>query len=86
MYDHRASDVGRTLIREETLDRPFPLYQLEDVFASKSTGTLALRAGPLLKFAAWCIDLQLVAFPVQEELIYRFLDEHRLQLAPTFAN
>eukprot|EP00971_Amphidinium_carterae_P320220 6365311-Amphidinium_carterae.1 len=48
MTNPRASDVGRNLLREATTEVPVGNQQLEDVFATKATSTLAKRAGPIL--------------------------------------
>eukprot|EP00971_Amphidinium_carterae_P331234 6464683-Amphidinium_carterae.1 len=85
MSNPRASVVGRNLVREASVDVPADTQQLEDVFAVKATGTLAKRAGPILKFMAWCHNLGIEALPLQEEHVYRFLSEGRGTQAATFA-
>eukprot|EP00971_Amphidinium_carterae_P304718 6055288-Amphidinium_carterae.1 len=82
----RASDIGRTILREESTGQNFPMQQLQDIFAAKSTGTLAMRAGPLLKYAAWCLKTGRDAFPVDEQVVYTFLEDLRGKSAPTFAH
>ena len=85
-YDLRATKVGRTFIREAggADDQADQRRQLEDVFGTRSTSTLAKRAGPLLKFVAWCGDKQYVAFPVDERYVYEFLRYKADTGSPTF--
>ena len=56
---------------------------LKDVFAGKSTGTIHARAGPILRYIAWCHDTGGTAFPLNEGMIYQFMSAHD-HSAPTF--
>eukprot|EP00435_Cladocopium_sp_Y103_P026055 s4349_g6.t1 len=57
---------------------------LKNVFASKSTSTLLGRAGPMMRFMFYCDNMQLKAFPVNEEVVYAFMLAEEQQAAPTF--
>eukprot|EP00971_Amphidinium_carterae_P116062 2299282-Amphidinium_carterae.1 len=70
MVAPRAFKVGRDLLKEASIDIPNSDQQLADVFAVKATGTLAIRAGPLLKYIQWCARQEKQAFPVDEEDVY----------------
>ena len=58
---------------------------IEDAFASRSTNTLLSRAGPMLRYIAWCRANGLEAFPVQESVAYIFLCyQRKSECAATF--
>ena len=64
----RASVAGRTMIREASLggSDESQVQQLQDILAPKATSTLAKRAGPILKFIAWCQIEGVDPLPMQE--------------------
>ena len=87
MTNLRASDVGRTLLREASLGETTENQdeQLRDILAPKATSTLAKRAGPLLKLIAFAQANDFEPLPLDEAVAYRFLASKQEVLAPSFA-
>ena len=57
---------------------------ISDALAAKSTSTLHTRAGPILRYVAFCESEGLEPFPVREEVVYRFFYDMQAQVAATF--
>ena len=55
---------------------------LEDTFAGKSASTLNGRAGALLMYMRWTKSVNLVAFPLTEEVCYAYVKSCRIECAP----
>ena len=58
---------------------------LKNIFSSKSTSTLHGRAGPFLRFLHFCSSRQLNAFPLNEDVVYAFMQSEEEHAAPTFS-
>eukprot|EP00971_Amphidinium_carterae_P103491 2048916-Amphidinium_carterae.1 len=86
----RASNAGRTILREATIGEvdsiQRQLMQIRDILAPKATSTVAKRAGPITKYMAWCHAEGKEAFPFTDDNVYQFLSHRREDLAPTFAS
>ena len=57
---------------------------ISDALAAKSTSTLHTRAGPILRYVAFCESEGLEPFPVREEVVYKFFYDMQAQVAATF--
>ena len=57
---------------------------ISDALAAKSTSTLHTRAGPILRYVAFCESEGLEPFPVRNEVVYRFFYDMQAQVAATF--
>ena len=76
LQDLNSSGLGRSLMDrtnrlagEDVLQSTF-----ENVFSSKSTGTLAKRSGHLWQLQMWCHEVDIVSiFHLQEDHVYAFL-------------
>ena len=70
-------------------DRLSPLGQticdgLKHVFAGRATGTLHNRAGPMIRYKHWCDVNHLVAIPLEEKTVYRYMCSESSVAAPTY--
>ena len=81
LLDHGLThfEVGRLLLRDaNSLRSDESLKQsLDDIFASRATGTLGKRGADLMKYASWAAEQGESAFPVLESMVYRYLCERR---------
>ncbi|CAE7329656.1 unnamed protein product [Symbiodinium sp. CCMP2592] len=59
---------------------------LGDVFSLKASSTLHSRAGPVLRYMAFCWRIREQPFPLSEQKMYRFVKEYCSGAAPTFAS
>ncbi|CAE7322113.1 unnamed protein product [Symbiodinium sp. CCMP2592] len=59
---------------------------LGDVFSLKASSTLHSRAGPVLRYMAFCWRIREQPFPLSEQKMYRFVQEYCSGAAPTFAS
>ena len=97
LNDHRMAAVKRWLSivewevgefqfgKQWLQDQSYDLGNiLSDVVASRATGTLHDRAGPILRFISWCKDRQLKPIPFNETLIYDFFNSMGDEVAATF--
>eukprot|EP00435_Cladocopium_sp_Y103_P067650 s333_g30.t1 len=57
---------------------------LEMSLTAKSTSTLHSRAGPVLRYVAWCKSVNLNPFPMDKIVTFKFLDMLKDSCAPTF--
>ena len=79
--DPLAWEIGRQAL-------PLPhgrglLESITDALASKATGTLHARAGPLLRFAAFCDENGEAPWPLREDMVYAYFKELSKKCAPT---
>ncbi|CAE7243210.1 unnamed protein product [Symbiodinium sp. CCMP2592] len=60
------------------------LESISNALAAKSTATLHTRAGPMIRYLAFC-DLEgIEPFPIREEVMYKFFYDMQTQVAATF--
>ncbi|CAE7763006.1 SLC24A2 [Symbiodinium sp. CCMP2592] len=60
------------------------LESISNALAAKSTATLHTRAGPMIRYLAFC-DLEgIEPFPIREEVMYKFFYDMQAQVAATF--
>ena len=57
---------------------------ISDALAAKSTSTLHARAGPILRYVAFCESEGIEPFPLREEVVYKFFYDMQAQVAATF--
>ena len=57
---------------------------LVNAFATKSSATLSARAGPILRYAKFWVDMQGAPFPFTEAKVYHFMECVESSAAPTF--
>eukprot|EP00971_Amphidinium_carterae_P287597 5709112-Amphidinium_carterae.1 len=86
-----VTEVGQSLARDgDCADYDVAFRKvLTDTWSGKSTLTLlkrVKRVGPLVRFASWARDAQLVAFPVHESSVYRFRDSSWGMSSATFSS
>lgn len=79
----QSFDLGRRVSR--SLPLGVALHEgLRDVFAGKASGTLHNRAGPMLRFIAYCNSLGIPPFPVEERHAYSFAKSLEGKCSATF--
>lgn len=76
-------DLGRKLAAQQSSTREAFYEGLTHVFSGRSSGTLHNRAGPILRFVAWCNSVGVYPFPLMEQHCYDFARESK-HCAPTF--
>ena len=79
--DPLAWEIGRQAL-------PLPhggglLESITDALASKATGTLHARAGPVLRFAAFCDENGEAPWPLREDMVYAYFKELNKKCAQT---
>ena len=82
--DLPSFDVGRRCDVSAPLGGGDLQASLSHALAGKAPGTLDSRAGPLLRFVAWCRHHQVVPLPLEEATLYRFACAMEQGSAPTF--
>ena len=78
-----AFDLGRKLAAQQSSTREAVYEGLSHIFSGRSSGTLHNRAGPILRYVAWCQSVGVVPFPMMEQHCYDFAKRSR-HTAPTF--
>ena len=78
-----AFDLGRKLAAQQSPTREAFYEGLTHVFSGRSSGTLHNRAGPILRFVAWCNSVGVYPFPFMEQHCYDFARESK-HCEPTF--
>ena len=78
-----AFDLGRKLAAQQSSTREAVYEGLSHIFSGRSSGTLHNRAGPILRYVAWCQSVGVVPFPMMEQHCYDFAKGSRHN-APTF--
>ena len=76
-------DLGRRCSTAAPLGEQLP-SMLKHVFAGRSPGTLHNRAGPVLRYLAWCDSNETMPLPFSEEAVYVFCTYLESTCAPTF--
>ena len=81
-----AFDLGRELAGQQSSTREAVYEGLSHIFAGRSSGTLHNRAGPILRYVAWCQSVGVVPFPMMEQHCYDFakVAKGSKHTAPTF--
>ena len=88
MINLNSSVVGRQLVSdsEATGREPEVVRVLTDVFSIKASGTLEQRGGALRSFVLWAAEAGVQAFPVKEDMAYKYVVYLReISAAPTRA-
>ena len=78
-----AFDLGRKLAAQQSSTREAVYAGLSHIFSGRSSGTLGNRAGPILRYVAWCHSVGVVPFPMMEQHCYDFARGSK-HTAPTF--
>ena len=76
-------DLGRRCSTAAPFGEQLP-SMLKHVFAGRSPGTLHNRAGPVLRYLAWCDSNETMPLPFSEEAVYVFCTYLESTCAPTF--
>ena len=78
-----AFDLGRKLAAQQSSTREAVYEGLSHIFSGRSSGTLHNRAGPILRYVAWCQSVGVDPFPLMEQHCYDFA-RGSTHAAPTF--
>ena len=58
---------------------------IADILSRKATNTIHDRAGPVLRYIAWCMEKGQPPIPFEEVLMYKFVCDVGAKAAPTFS-
>ena len=85
VLDPMSFSVSRDYFRSKTMG--FAKGELSssiaDALSVKATSTLHSRVSHILRFASWCAKHRLASFPINEAIVYLYLEETQGKAAPT---